>query len=90
MSAGTITQGRRRPDAEYFKLGDWQPGDYGKLESDGEVDWMIMNPAGQLGSLGNHQIEEHPDGTITVTPSILDLAPGGWHGYLTKGCFIEV
>lgn len=28
-------------------------------------------------------ITEHDDGTISVTPSIMD--PGGWHGYLTRG-----
>jgi hypothetical protein len=37
-----------------------------------------------------HAFKEEPDGTLTITASISDLAGAGsesdgWHGYLTKG-----
>ena len=44
-----------------------------------------------LGCLDKHQIVEHEDGTISVTPSILqhgrtpDWRPRDWHGFLTRG-----
>lgn len=38
------------------------------------------------GNLEKHTVEEHPDGTITVTPSILITHHlGTWHGHLRKG-----
>lgn len=44
-----------------------------------------------LGNLGNHTIEEHEDGTISVTPSILITGHNGKrHGYLTCGAWIEL
>jgi hypothetical protein len=30
-------------------------------------------------------LEEHPDGTLTVSPSIQFPGEGGWHGYLKAG-----
>ncbi len=63
-------------------------GDYGQ-EVDGG--WYCCTPNGNMGNLGNHLVTEHPDGTITVSPSILVtvFAEGEekelWHGYLEAG-----
>lgn len=77
--------GRRiYPNAEGYL--NFEPGDYGQDKAGG---WWCMTPqtiAGRFaGSLIDHTIVEHEDGTITVTPSILDPRPGGYHGYLTNG-----
>jgi len=50
--------------------------------------WLLWLPGCGLGCLKNHTIEEHEDGTISVTPSI--LVTGGSsgvrrHGFLTLG-----
>lgn len=62
--------------------------------------WNIFLPddrmqpewSGMLGALGNHKVEEHSDGTITVIPSIL-ITDGCTkltrHGYLTNGVWSE-
>jgi hypothetical protein len=52
--------------------------------------WYISFPTddeqGMLGGLALHTVEEHEDGTITVTPSIRTRGHNGYrHGYLTKG-----
>ena len=52
--------------------------------------WFARPPGMHMGSLHRHEVTEHEDGTITVTPSILiteDDANGRvqWHGYLTRG-----
>ncbi len=59
--------------------------------------WHIRPPGSHLGTIFNqrltknpehHDIEEHEDGTITVSPSI-QLSTGDpsldWHGYLERG-----
>jgi hypothetical protein len=56
--------------------------------------WMCVTPAGHLGDLSNHDVTEHTDGTITVSPSILVSASfngrrEGWHGYLEHGVWRE-
>jgi hypothetical protein len=56
--------------------------------------WQVAAPDGSIGALnpGIHQIAEHEDGTITVTPS-LDFSKrreGAWHGWLTRGVFRSV
>ena len=59
--------------------------------------WYCLPPqtgdfySGQ-GSLGNHTIVEHEDGTITVSPSILMTGHHGkqWHGYLERGVWRQV
>ena len=47
---------------------------------------------GVLGALANHSVEEHDDGTISVTPSIF-ITDGCTkierHGYLTQGVWSE-
>jgi hypothetical protein len=56
--------------------------------------WHIYIPACGVGSLANHQVEEHADGTITVKPSILltgheDGKPTQRHGFLERGEWVE-
>lgn len=43
-------------------------------------------------SPGRHTFTEEEDGTLTVSPSILAVRPGGggWHGYLERGVWREV
>jgi hypothetical protein len=67
--------------------GGWQllnPGEYGRWR-DGS--WYGCAPDGSDCNLTNHQVIEHEDGTITVSPSILITSPGSesWHGYLERG-----
>lgn len=67
-----------------------EPGDYGKDQSG---HWFCKVPATGFGmaGLGLHQIVEHEDGTITVSPSILATGHFGkqWHGYLEHGVWRE-
>lgn len=66
-------------------------GDYGLDPRDGI--WKASPPGEDspgLGSLENHQVTEHEDGTITVEPSILITTEENdcsiqWHGYLRRG-----
>lgn len=58
-------------------------GDYGKSNEDGF--WYCRPPGCHMGSLGKHDVVEHKDGTITVSPSILIMGEISWHGYLEKG-----
>jgi hypothetical protein len=67
-----------------------EPGEYIKSEAGS---WYACTPNGHLGNLGDHQVTEHSDGTITVSPSILVTLVGteeGWHGYLERGIWREV
>lgn len=65
-----------------------KPGDYGKDPRNNH--WMARPPKGHTGDLNNHEVIEHDDGTITVTPSILIIAGRDtWHGYLEKGNWRE-
>lgn len=60
-------------------------GDYGK---DGDGMWYAKPPDQPMGSLEDHTVREHKDGTITVSPSIVVtdyLGRRSWHGYLIKG-----
>lgn len=94
--------GKRRSDLEeqethnngeplWYKL---QPGEYMKSLAQGG--WMCCSPPnascpeGAHGNLTRHDVVEHEDGTITVTPSILITGGGSWHGYLTRGVWSEV
>lgn len=61
------------------------PGEYGKWRDDGN--WYGIPPNTDLcANLKAHKIDEHDDGTITVSPSIL-VGDGraSWHGYLVHG-----
>lgn len=58
-------------------------GDYGKDKSGA---WYVRPPGCHMGSIKNHQVTEHEDGTITVSPSIrITERDYGWHGFLEKG-----
>lgn len=63
-------------------------GEYG-IGSDGE--WYACTPNGYMGNLGNHEVIDNADGTITVSPSILITAEYDekkhelWHGFLKNG-----
>lgn len=81
-------QGKRHdiPGNEVHLL---EPGEYG-LGDDGR--WWVRAPAPDTlkyltGDLSKHQVVEHEDGTITVSPSILISHWSGltWHGYLEHG-----
>lgn len=55
---------------------------------DGYGAWMLYLPGGGLGNLRSHDVTQHEDGTITVSPSILVTNPKGTkrrHGYLKRG-----
>lgn len=58
-------------------------GQYGK---DVNGEWVGCTPEGFHCNLSRHDVAEHEDGTITVSPSILVTShEGQWHGYLRKG-----
>jgi hypothetical protein len=72
--------GRRVRDTDRFA-----PGDYGRHPGDGH--WKGRTPNGHLGAFDKHEVVEHDDGTITVSPSILVSSDEGelWHGFLERG-----
>lgn len=85
VNAGRITQGRR--------VFGWpvEAGDYWRDTKTGK--WYAATPLSRdhLAGLANHQIVEHEDGTISVSPSILaEGQEGRWHGYLERGVWREV
>lgn len=69
-----------------------EPGSYMRvLEEGGELwCWYLRSPDGDVGTLWapTHQVVEHEDRTITVTPSI--VMPKGWHGFLRAGTWSSV
>jgi hypothetical protein len=72
-----------------------KPGEYGIQPRDGI--WYAVTPSGHWGNLANHEVTEHEDGTITVSPSILVTGYDDekreketWHGYLERGVWREV
>ena len=61
--------------------------EYGK---DASGNWYCRPPGNHMGSLAGHQVTEHDDGSITVSPSILiDDGRSTWHGYLERGVWRE-
>lgn len=52
--------------------------------------WYCVTPSGTA-SLDAHQVIEHEDRTISVSPSILvglpGLPQGSWHGFLERGAY---
>lgn len=67
----------------------FNPGDYGWWKRAGH--WVAMTPTDDMANLASHQVTEHEDGTITVSPSILvstsrnGVAVECWHGFLERG-----
>lgn len=84
-----MTAGRRVeiPDGHHTL----QPGEYAKWAFDGN--WYARPPVDKdlTANLAAHQVTEHADGTITVSPSILVSAGaiGSWHGFLEHGVWRE-
>lgn len=83
--------GTRRTDIpldEYYLL---KPGEYMK----GAANWWARTPInaafpkGACADLSRHEVIEHEDGTITVSPSILVTGGGQWHGFLERGIWRE-
>lgn len=64
------------------------PGEYG-CWTNGE--WYAETPNGHAANLSAHQVTEHDDDTITVSPSILVSDGKGpvWHGFLERGVWRE-
>jgi hypothetical protein len=64
--------------------------------SDAGQVWYCRAPVpGEImfsGNLTNHEVTEHEDGTITVSPSILIRRGRGkeWHGWLERGVWRSV
>lgn len=54
--------------------------------------WYAATPNDHIANLARHDVIEHEDGTITVSPSILVHAGSGeaWHGYLERGVWRAV
>lgn len=55
--------------------------------------WYGRTPNGYLCNLSSHEVTEHDDGTITVSPSIRvtdTKQQEQWHGYLEHGVWREV
>lgn len=84
-------QGNRivpNPDSE-LQL-SFSRGDYGK---DLQGIWWGRAPRGYLSSLSlSHEVVEHADATITVSPSLIVNDIDGnliWHGNIERGIWIE-
>lgn len=74
----------KRVDEQNSSLLRLAPGEYGKFNGK----WYARTPDENLGfgSLAQHDVTEHEDGTITVSPSIaVDDGTHSWHGFLEKG-----
>lgn len=82
---------------------EYEPGDYGlwKPSENATPMWFCRAPGGEgehqrfTGNLTAHDVTEHEDGTITVSPSILVTSYWAgeqfqWHGYLERGVWREV
>lgn len=87
-------QGRRiYPTRTDEKGREWFRPESGDYYRDDRGVWSGVTPNGLHGNLANHEVVEHEDGTITVSPSILvDNGTGGqqWHGYLERGVWRAV
>ena len=59
-------------------------GEYAK-DTDGR--WYALCPNGAFAGLANHDVVEHEDGTITVSPSIRVRSSDAelYHGFLVRG-----
>lgn len=82
MPDSTAVIGRRLADGETT----FAEGDYGRVDGV----WHVRPPGGHLGPLREHQVTEHPDGTITVSPSILQDDDHSQHWYLHQGAWHKV
>ena len=82
-------KGRRvYANAEGYRDGPMEPGDYFYWERINR--WLVKAPNGHEGTISPnvHVVEEHDDGTITLTPSLVLNAADGrelYHGFLRRG-----
>ena len=89
-----MMQGRRiYPSRTDEKGCQWFKPEAGDYYCDDRGVWSGVTPNGLPGNLDDHEVVEHEDGTITVSPSI--LVEGGpqqlqWHGYLERGVWRSV
>lgn len=86
----TTTQAGVRKDITEDHL-MFEAGEYGKYGDH----WMGRPPNtiwSFVANLDAHEVTEHEDGTITVSPSILIKHYDGstWHGYLERGIWREI
>ena len=93
MAENTM-QGHRIYPLEDGKL-HLREGDYGFDPSLNE--WFIRPPGHHAGGIPHHEVVEHEDKTITVSPSILLISTDEqeddrdeWHGFLEHGVWREV
>ena len=80
----------RRVMGEFAFPHGMQPGDYGRHPHDQQ--WMARTPNGHLCNLSRHEVVEHDDWTITVSPSIAVSRSHDevvWHGFLEHGVWRE-
>jgi hypothetical protein len=84
-----IVVGKRRDIQDGETL---QPGEYGKYEGIWFCCAPTTIPPMFHGNLNSHEVVEHEDGTITVSPSILISHWTGkqWHGFLERGVWRKV
>jgi len=82
----------KRLEDDVFADDPFRPGSYGRVwvtVPEGHWAWYGCTPNGHACNLSAHEVIEHDDGTITVSPSI--LITGGpnweelWHGWLEHG-----
>ena len=64
-----------------------KPGEYARALDPSKGLWVVRAPNGDIAALraSAHQIVEHEDGTLTVSPSIQFETGHRWHGYLKGG-----
>lgn len=89
---------------ESFRFDEPPPAEGGWHRHEGTGEWWVCPPGRHWARIPNHQVVEHDDDTITVSPSIFynqgaDERWGGdqpmpeaarpWHGYLERGVFRE-
>jgi hypothetical protein len=80
--------GRRRPDNTAAL--NLLSGEYSYQTWTTPPCWFIRDPKGDIGTLGEkHTVIEHEDGTITVTPSIVNTRGNHYHGFLERGIWRE-
>lgn len=94
MAAGDRLTGSRQQPSRVDEHGnEWFAPESGSYFYDRKNDcWHAVTPNGLAGNLASHDVVEHEDGTITVSPSILVTqgADISWHGYLERGVWREV
>lgn len=81
------TRGRRH---DFEQPAELVIGEYGRQKVPGgglSGPWYVSPPGGGVHRLNERwTVEEHPDGTITVHPSInVTSDEHAWHGWLTRG-----